>query len=233
MTPSATSGSSSTCALTTWPAARSAGSTSGRYSSPWALSGRSVSSARSSAAPSNAKIELLISWIASSLVGRIAGGLRLDDALDVAVGVAHDAAVAGRIGEDHGRHRGGRAAVGVGLHELGDRRRGDERPVARRARRRQRSASISPAAAWTAPPVPFWTGWMTDLTPSGSWPASVFSGESTITTLLAPASSAAAIGQPTSGRPQSGCSIFGSCERIRVPWPAARMTAVSAGMGPS
>ena len=51
-----------------------------------------------------------------------------------------------------------------------------------------------------------------------------------MTILSAPASRAAAIGQPTSGRPQSGCSILGSRERMRVPWPAARMTTVRSGM---
>ena len=38
----------------------------------------------------------------------------------------------------------------------------------------------------------------------------------------APAARAARIGQATIGRPQTGCSIFGSEERIRVPSPAAR-----------
>ncbi len=37
----------------------------------------------------------------------------------------------------------------------------------------------------------------------------------------APASRAARIGQATIGRPQTGCSIFGSEERMRVPSPAA------------
>ena len=36
-----------------------------------------------------------------------------------------------------------------------------------------------------------------------------------------PASRAARIGQATIGRPQTGWSIFGSEERIRVPSPAA------------
>jgi hypothetical protein len=37
----------------------------------------------------------------------------------------------------------------------------------------------------------------------------------------APASRAARIGQATRGLPQTGCSIFGRLERMRVPSPAA------------
>jgi hypothetical protein len=39
--------------------------------------------------------------------------------------------------------------------------------------------------------------------------------------LPAPASRAARIGQATIGRPQTGWSIFGKDERMRVPSPAA------------
>ena len=47
-------------------------------------------------------------------------------------------------------------------------------------------------------------------------------GETIAATRPAPASRAARIGQATIGRPQTGCSIFGSEERMRVPSPAAR-----------
>ena len=40
----------------------------------------------------------------------------------------------------------------------------------------------------------------------------------------APASRAASTGHSSSGRPQSGCSTFGSCERMRVPRPAAMIS---------
>ena len=53
-------------AATLRPAARMAGSTSGRYSSPCALSESSVSSAATSAPPSNAYTPVLTSRIASS-----------------------------------------------------------------------------------------------------------------------------------------------------------------------
>jgi hypothetical protein len=46
-------------------------------------------------------------------------------------------------------------------------------------------------------------------------------GETIAATRPAPAARAAMIGQATSGRPQTGCSIFGVEERIRVPSPAA------------
>ena len=46
-------------------------------------------------------------------------------------------------------------------------------------------------------------------------------GETIAATRPAPASRAASTGQATIGRPQTGCSIFGSEERMRVPSPAA------------
>ena len=49
-----------------------------------------------------------------------------------------------------------------------------------------------------------------------SWP-----GETIAATSPAPASRAARIGQATIARPQTGCSIFGRLERMRVPAPAA------------
>ena len=64
------------------------------------------------------------------LGGRVAGLLRLDDALDAAVGRPDDAAVAARVLELHRRHRGRGAALLVRLRERGDRLGGDERHVA-------------------------------------------------------------------------------------------------------
>ena len=165
------------------------------------------------------------------LLRRIARRLRLDDALDVAVVVAHDAAVAARVVERHRRHRGGGAVLGVRPHELRERGGRDERHVARQDEHRAGRVDLARRPPVRAPPVPLGCGWTTRVTPSGRLPSSVLAGESTTTTRSAPASSAAAIGQPTSGRPQSGCSIFGIWERMRVPWPAARMTAVRDGMG--
>ena len=72
-----------------------------------------------------------------------------------------------------------------------------------------------------APPVPSACGWMTVSVPSGRPAEMSRSGETIAATLLAPAARAARIGQATIGRPQTGCSIFGSEERMRVPSPAA------------
>src|SRR4051794_4890126 len=88
------------------------------------------------------------------------------------------------------------------------------------------SPSSSPAAASTAPPVPFGSGWTAGTTPSGSRPSSAPSAEPTTTTFPAPASSAAATVQSIMGRPQISWSIFGVRERMRVPWPAARISTV-------
>ena len=82
-------------------------------------------------------------------------------------------------------------------------------------------SSTREAAARIAPPVPSASGCTTVSTPSGS-PAEMSSpGETIAATRPAPASRAARIGQATIGRPQTGCSIFGRLERMRVPSPAA------------
>ena len=106
------------------------------------------------------------------LRGRVAGGLRLDDALDVAVVVAHDAAVAGRVVEHHRRHRGGGAVLGVRPHERASIAAGVTSGTSPGSTRTASSASICPAAAWTAPPVPSGSGCTTRVTPSGSLPSS-------------------------------------------------------------
>src|SRR4051794_7955747 len=96
------------------------------------------------------------------------------------------------------------------------------------------STSASPrcaVAACTAPPVPLASGWTASSTPSGRWPSSGRWGPSTTTTLPAPAASAAATGHAIMGWPQRSCRTFGVRERMRVPWPAARMTTVGAVTG--
>jgi hypothetical protein len=54
------------------------------------------------------------------------------------------------------------------------------------------------------------------------------SGETITQTRRAPASRAAMTGQAIIGRPQTSCRTFGLAERMRVPWPAAMITAVGA-----
>ena len=87
------------------------------------------------------------------------------------------------------------------------------------------------AAACTAPPVPLGSGWIASSTPSGRRPSSGRCGPSTTTTLPAPAASAAATGHAIIGCPQRSCRTLGVRERMRVPWPAARMTTVGAVTG--
>src|SRR5262249_7492681 len=64
-------------------------------------------------------------------------------------------------------------------------------------------------------------GCNTVSTPSGRPAERSRPGETIAATRPAPASRAAMIGQATIARPQTGCSIFGVEERIRVPSPAA------------
>ncbi len=78
----------------------------------------------------------------------------------------------------------------------------------------------------TAPPVPSGSGWTTVSVPSGSAGERSRSGETITETLPAPASRAAMTGQAIIGRPQIGCSTFGTDERIRVPSPAAMISTV-------
>jgi hypothetical protein len=87
---------------------------------------------------------------------------------------------------------------------------------------------ITSRAARSAPPVPFASGWTTVSTPSGSAGERSAPGETITQTRPAPASRAARIGQATIGRPQTSCRTFGSDERIRVPAPAAMISAVGA-----
>ena len=86
-------------------------------------------------------------------------------------------------------------------------------------------------AARTASPVPRGSRCTASSTPSGSTGSSARSAAPTTMTLSAPARCAARTGQRIMGSPQIGCSIFGVSERMRVPWPAARMTATGPGMG--
>src|SRR6202035_3339311 len=77
-----------------------------------------------------------------------------------------------------------------------------------------------------SPPVPSGRSWTASSTPSGNTGSSALSGESTTTTLPAPASSAAYTGHSTIGLPHSSCRTFGTFERMRVPWPAARIRTI-------
>ena len=86
------------------------------------------------------------------------------------------------------------------------------------------------AAARTASPVPSGSSCTASTTFSGRSDSSARSGPPTTTTLAAPASNAACTGHRPIGRPQMGCRTLGVAERMRVPWPAARTTAIG-GIG--
>ena len=90
------------------------------------------------------------------------------------------------------------------------------------------ASSTSGSAARIAPPVPSGSGCSTVSTSSGSPAERSRPGETIAATRPAPASRAARIGQATIARPQTGWSIFGVEERIRVPSPAA-MTRTKGG----
>ena len=151
----------------------------------------------------------------------VAGGFGLDHALDVA----------GRRCGRRGRRRRGRRARSSASSPP------PARPRGPRAGRRSSSAessgtspertstvslaSISDSAARIAPPVPSGSGCSTVSTSSGRPAERSIPGETIAATRPAPASRAARIGQATIARPQTGCSIFGREDRIRVPFPAA------------
>src|SRR5215208_8286720 len=85
---------------------------------------------------------------------------------------------------------------------------------------------MTPSAARIAPPVPSEVVCTAVSVPSGRASARLRAGETITQTRSAPASRAARTGQATIGRPQTGCSIFGTDERIRVPSPAAMIRTV-------
>jgi hypothetical protein len=82
---------------------------------------------------------------------RVARRLRLDDALDGSRLVAHHAAVAGRVVEQHRRHRRGSALPGVRPYERRDRLAGHERRVARQDDDRRAGRNGRPARAAPRP----------------------------------------------------------------------------------
>jgi hypothetical protein len=84
-------------------------------------------SASTSGPPAKAKTPVLTSPIGELLGRRVAGLLRLDDLDDVARLVAHDAPYWPGLGEDHRRHRGLHARLGVRVGQRADRVGGDQR----------------------------------------------------------------------------------------------------------
>ena len=165
---------------------------------------------------------MLISWIASSSGVASPGALVSTIRSIVALGVAHDPPVLTRVLDHAGGDGRAGPGAGVALGERGDearrraaggRRRARSRPASRRAPRAPpaRRRRCRPADPGSRPRRPA-------AAPPGCprCPA-----PSTTTIRSAPASRAASTGHSSSGRPQSGCSTFGSRDRMRVPRPAA------------
>ncbi len=95
----------------------------------------------------------------------------------------------------------------------------------------ERTASgLSPGtasrAASTAAPVPSPSLCSATVTPSGRRPSTPSPGRVTQTTSVAPASRAASMTHSTNGLPHTACRTFGVSDFIRVPWPAAMISAV-------
>ena len=158
LTPSGRSQSAAACAPVWRPASCMRGSTSGRYSSPWALSVAQLGQRREQRAAVEGEDPGVDLADGQLLLGRVTRGLGLDHALDLALGVAHDAPVAARVLELGGQHRRGGAGLLVRGDQAGDRlgrraagrRRAGRRPCRprrsppRRRRPRRRSRAAAP-----------------------------------------------------------------------------------------
>ena len=159
-----------------------------------------------------------------ALLGR--GAFFLDDRQHAAFGVAHDAAVIRGVVEFRAENRGGGFAAAVRIEQSGERLRAQQRRVARKHNRQLRALRIARRATCIACPVPR-CGCCTiglraerlrqprPLPPPGG-PTTTsncagFSGWQARTTCS------------SSGRPPARCSTLASSERMRVPFPAARM----------
>ena len=114
LTPSVSSGSGATCTTTRCPPPTRSRTASVRYSSPWALTGWSRSSAgqsRSALEDVDRRVRLADRELLRRRVGR------LDDRLEIAVAVANDAAVAADVG-GHEREDGrARSPATMGLEQ--------------------------------------------------------------------------------------------------------------------
>ena len=148
-------------------------------------------------------------------------------------GAAHDPPVGARVLELDRHHRRGGARLAVGGEQPGDHLGAIQRVVAgedehRLAVARSRSRGGAQRAAGAVG-----LGLDDRLGARSAAPAERSrSGETITQTPPAPASRAARIGQATIGRPHTSCRTLGTEERIRVPWPAAMISAVGAAFTP-
>ena len=177
---------------------------------------------------------VLTSRMASSCSVASPRGLGLDHALDLALGVAHHAPVAGGVLELGGQHRRAGAGLLVRVDEPRERLGVDQRDVAEDHHDGVVLGPISRGGRGdgVAGPARLLLDGHVDAVGQVVGEPALRPSSTTIPS-RAPASRAAAIGHAISGRPHSGCRTFGREERIRVPSPAARMTTVGAGTGAS
>ena len=156
----------------------------------------------------------------------VAGLLGLDDPLDLPVGVADHPAEGARVVELGGHHRRGGARVAVGGEQARDRLGVEQRGVAGEDEHGLRVADhVDRGPQGAAGAVGL--GLHDRLGAVGQrGPERSRSGETITQIRPAPASRAATIGQAIIGRPQTSCRTLGTDECIRVPWPAAMISAV-------
>ncbi len=240
LTPSTSASSSTTCAATFAPSALQHVQHLGQVQLTLARSPCSDAAARAASASAveheDARVHL-----ANLLLGRrrVARRLCLDHPRHRAVGLAHDPS------RSRSGHRGSSSPSSPPRRSRGgpdqrhDRLSADERDIPAQDEHRRRRVPRRLPRRRRAPP--FRQRPLRRCRPGApapparrhraAPPPSARAGESTTTTLPAPAASAARTGHSTIGIPHSSCSTFGLRERMRVPWPAARIRTEGALMG--
>ena len=228
--PSKRPSSSKATALTSRPSSRARRTSSVRYSSP--VVGDGVERPDPAAQPGGIEgVQAGVDLVARELVlGRVLG---LDDRLDGAELAAHDAPELGRVGGEDGGQRDRRVVLAARLEdrlEVGGR---DERHVAGEDEDLGRVVGDRGSApARTASPVPRGSSWSANVGSVGERVADGRDGRrvdddrAAAGPPLAACSSQASRTYASIGRPHSGCRTLGSADRMRVPRPAARTTAV-------
>ena len=162
------------------------------------------------------------------LGGGVAGLLRLDDPLDLAVRRTDDPAEGAGVLELGGHHRRGGAGLRVCREQALDDVGAEQGRVAGEDENRSGVADDSGGRAQGAAGS-IGLGLDDRLRPLGQDGERSRSGETITQIRPAPASRAARMGQAIIGRPQTSCRTLGTAECMRVPSPAAMIRAVGAG----
>ena len=208
----------------------STGSTSGRYSSPWALSGVSCSSASSSACAVE-RVDPGVDLADLELLGRrvALAALRLDDLLDVA----------GRRRGPRGRTARDRRApswpscaaaplTSCALTSASIASARDQRHVAREDHDGRVGVDVGRRRPAPRRPSRWAPAGSRPRRPRAADPRAGASGCRPRRPSRRRPPRRGRTGHRISGRPQSGCRTLGSAERMRVPSPAAMITTVGA-----